>query len=457
MNIVDEYKKKHPGSVRLHERALALFTANGATHSSRIFDPFRPYITHAKGSKKWDVDGNEYIDFTVSHGALLLGHSHPEVVKAVQEQMAKGVHYGDNHELEIEWGELVKAIIPSAERVEFVACGNEASMLTLRLGRVFTGRKRILKFEEHFHGWNDQLAPPDSAGVLPEDNLINTVTIPANDLNQVEEELMKREYAVLITEAGGGHMGGQIPLEKDFVRALPELAHRYGTLWVLDEVVTGFRELTGSWQSLVALKPDLTILGKAIGGGLTVGAVVGRADIMDAFNPSRPIEQRIRHSGTWNANPLTAAAGIAACRLYQTGEHQKKAAETAGYFREQANRVLTEKGIEGRFYGRNIIHLYLGPADFEPTDDTLPPTKDIDRLMQRQNLPVLNQLTLHLLQRGVACLRSNLWVMSSAHTKEDIDYTIEALTGSFDALVAEGTLKPASWELQRNRIEMKEV
>jgi glutamate-1-semialdehyde 2,1-aminomutase len=165
---------------------------------------------------------------------------------------------------------------------------------------------------------------------------------------------------------------------------------------------------------------------------------------MDAFNPNRPMEQRIVHTGTWNANPLTAAAGIAACGLYQTGEHQKKAAEAAGYLREQANQVLKEKGIEGRFYGRNIIHLYLGPADFEPADGTLPPTKDIEKLMQRQNQPILDQLMLHLLQRGVTCLRSSLWIMSSAHTKEDIDRAIEALADSFDALVAEGTLKPAA-------------
>jgi len=345
--------------------------------------------------------------------------------------------------LEIEWGELVKGLLPSAERVEFVACGNEADMMALRLGRIFTSRKKVLKFEEHFHGWNDHLVRPGSAGVLPEDNIINTITIPANDLNRVEEELAKKEYAVLITEAGGAHMGGQVPLDEDFTRALPELAHRYGAIWVLDEVVTGFRELTGSWQGVVGVKPDLTTLGKCVSGGLTAGAVVGRADIMDAFNPRRPGEQRIIHTGTWNANPLTAAAGIAACRLYQTGEHQKKTAETAGYFREQANRVLKEKGIEGRFYGRNIIHLYLGPADFEPAGDTLPPTKDVGRLMQHQNQPILSQLMLHLLQRGMACMQSNLWIMSSAHTKEDIDHAIEALADSFDALVAEGTLKPA--------------
>ncbi|MFC1985138.1 aspartate aminotransferase family protein [Chloroflexota bacterium] len=441
MSITEEYKKKHPISAKLHERALSLFAGNGATHAGRIFDPFMPYITHASGSRKWDVDGNGYICFSMCHGALLLGHNHPKIVEAVQDQLTKGVQYGSNHELEIEWAELIQSIITSAERVEFAACGNEANMLALRLGRVFTGRNKVLKFKEHFHGWNDQLVPPErSAGVLPEDNRINTVAISANDLNRVEQELAKREYAVLITEGGGAHMGGQIPLDNDFTQALPDLTKKYGTIWVVDEVVTGFRELKGSWQSLVGVKPDLTTLGKCAGGGLAVGAVIGRADIMDAFNPTRPVEKRIIHSGTWNATPLVAAAGVAACRLYKTGEHQKRVAEMAAYFRKKANNLLEEKGIDGRFYGRNIIQFYIGPADFEPADDTLPPTKDVDRLMNRQYQPVLNRLRLHLLQRGVACQR-NIFIMSSAHTKEDINYTIEALADSLDAISGEGLLR----------------
>jgi len=157
-NIVEQYKRTHPGSQRLYERAEEVF-ANGATHIARVFDPFKPYISHAKGSRKWDVDGNEYIDYTMSHGALILGHSHPEVVHAVQEQMAKGTQYGSNHELEVEWAELIKSIMPSAERVRFLACGNEADAMAIRLGRIFTGRKKILKFEEHFHGWFDHGTP----------------------------------------------------------------------------------------------------------------------------------------------------------------------------------------------------------------------------------------------------------------------------------------------------------
>ena len=153
----------------------------------------------------------------MGHGALILGHSHPAIVQAVQEQMAKGVHYGENHELEVEWAELIKSMMPMAERGEFCSCGQEADMMAIRLGRTFTGRRKVLR------------------------------------------------------------MDGQVPLDVDFVRALPDLAHKYGTVWALDEVVTGFRDAPGGWQSMVDVKPDLTTLGKCVGGGLPVGVVAGRA------------------------------------------------------------------------------------------------------------------------------------------------------------------------------------
>ncbi|MBE9514014.1 MAG: aminotransferase class III-fold pyridoxal phosphate-dependent enzyme, partial [Chloroflexi bacterium] len=190
--LIEEYIRTHPESQRLHERAVKTFAANGATHSARIFDPYRPYITHAKGSRKWDVDGNEYIDFVMGHGALILGHSHPALVQAVQEQMAKGVHYGENHELEVQWGEMIKSMLPMAERVEFCSCGQEANMMAIRLSRIFTGRKRVLRLQENFHGWADELVHRGSAGVVAD----AVKVIPFNDLGKVEEELAKREYAI---------------------------------------------------------------------------------------------------------------------------------------------------------------------------------------------------------------------------------------------------------------------
>ena len=442
-NIVEQYRRSHLGSQELHKRAVEVF-ANGATHGVRVLDPFKPYMTHARGSRKWDVDGNEYIDYSMSHGALILGHSHPEIVSAVQEQMARGTHYGSNHELEVEWAELIKSMMPSAERVRFFACGNEADMMALRLGRIFTGRKKVLKFEGHFHGWNDHLSLSGTPGTLPEDNAVNTITIPSNDLSKVEAELAKREYAILMTEGGGAVMGGQYPLDDDYARALPDLTRRYGTVWVVDEVVTGFRFAPGGWQATVGVKPDLTTLGKCVGGGLSCGAMVGRADIMAAFDSKTPVERRVNHSGTWNANPLVAAAGVAALKLLRTGEPQRRADEAAAQLREGCNKALKERGIEGRLYGgSSIIYLYLGPIDYEPSDHTMPPVRDINRLMTGSGG---RQMTLHLLHRGVATMGTRLFVLSVTHTKEDIDQTVKVFGDSLDAMIADGDLTQASPE-----------
>jgi len=435
-DIAEKYKRTHPGSQKLHKRAAKLFPANGATHVTRILDPFRPYITHARGSRKWDVDGNEYIDYVMGHGALILGHSHPAVVQAVQEQMAKGVHYGENHELEVEWSELIKRMMPVAERVEFCGCGQEANLMAITMARAFTGRKKILRFEENFHGWASEIAPASSAGIImPEVNII-----PLNDLNKVEKELATKEYAILMTEGGGAHMAGQIPWDTDFIHALPDLTRKYGTLWLIDEVVTGFREAPGGWQSVVGVTPDLTTLGKCVGGGLPTGAVVGRGDIFEVFNPRRPRERGIKHTGTWNANPLLCSAGIAACKLYLDGGPQKKAAQLCTYLGERGNKVLKERNISGRFYGRTINHLYLGPIDYEPSDKTTPPTQDIKKIMNPKMDAIKNRLNLHLLQRGIATMDARFFLLTAAHSKEDVDQTIDALSNSFDDMIAEGSL-----------------
>ncbi len=432
-DVAGEYIKAHQRSQRLHERAETLFAANGATHVSRVLDPFRPYITHAKGSKKWDVDGNEYVDYVLGHGALILGHGHPDVVRAVQEQMAKGVHYGENHELEIEWAELIKSMMPSMERAEFFSCGQEANLMAIRLARIYSGRRKVLRFEQNFHGWADDLIAP-APGVVTSDVCL----IPGHDLDRLEKELATREYAILMVEGGGARMAGQIPWETDFIRALPGLTQKYGTVLLIDEVVTGFRDSTGGWQALVGVTPDLTSLGKAIGGGLSAGALGGKADIMDILRPRPAPEPFVSHSGTWNANPLTAAAGVAACRIYQTGEVQEKLNQLGAYLRRRGNQALKEQGISGRLYGRSIVWIYLGPADCEPSDDTLPPTKDTGKLLREGTDRA--RLCLHLLHRGIATMGARFFILSSAHNEREIDRTIQALGDSLDAMTAEGSL-----------------
>ena len=435
-NIVEEYVKACPGSKKLHERAEKIFAANGATHLSRLMDPFRPYITHAKGSHKWDVDGNEYIDYVTGHGALILGHAHPAIVKAVQEQVAKGTHYGENHELEIQWAELIQKMVPSQQRVEFFSCGQEANMMAIRVARAYTGRKRVLRFFENFHGWSDEL-------VIPTFGVCNDYVkvIPMNDLSIVEKELATKEYAIMFVEGGGAHMGGQIPWETDFVRALPDMAKKYGTVLLVDEVVTGFRDAVGGWEELVGITPDLSSWGKVIAGGLGCGALGGKAEIMDMLKPKPAPQKYLTHTGTWNANPLTSAAGVAACKLFHDGNVQKKANELGAYLRKKGNEVFKRLGVNGRLYGRSIVHVYFGSIDFEPSNDELPPTKDPNKLMGGN--VEKNRLHIHLMHRGIATMSARLFIFSCVHTEKDVDQTVKALSDSFEAMLAEGTLKKA--------------
>jgi glutamate-1-semialdehyde 2,1-aminomutase len=435
--LIAKYVESHPGSQKLHEQAARLFAANGATHAARVMQPFRPYITHAKGSRKWDVDGNEYIDFVMGHGTLLLGHSHPNIVQALEEQIAKGLLYGDNHELEVEWATLIQQMMPVAERVEFCACGQEANMMAIWLSRVFTGRKKVLRFVDNFHGWGEEVVRKDLPGVIAE----NVDEIPFNDVEAVAKALATRQYAILMTEGGGAHMAGQVPIWDELLYALPDLTRESGTVWLIDEVVTGFRDAPGGWQSLKGVKPDLTTVGKCVGGGLSIGALLGRADIMQALSPQAASDRRIAHSGTWNANAAVAAAGVAACKLYQDGAPQEAARARGTQLREMGNEALKSRGIKGRLYGRTIIHPYFGPIDFEPVDVSMAPTRDSKKITDPAFGPVRDRLVLHMLCRGVSILTaigSAYLIMSAAHSEEDVEQALGQFASSLDAMLAEG-------------------
>lgn len=437
-NLLEQYSKVRTGSKKLHHRAEKVFSANGATHYGRVADPFRPYITHAKGSRKWDVDGNEYIDYVMGHGSLVLGHSHPDVVRAIQEQAAKGIHYGDNHELEIKWAELIKAMMPGIDRVEFCASGQEANLLAVNISRIFTGRMKILRFDENFHGWAGEVCPPGTPGVIND----QVTSIPMHDLSRVEKELATQKYAILMTEGGGAHMAGQVPWNEDFIRALSSITRKHGTVWLIDEVVTGFREAPGGWQSVVGVTPDLTSMGKAIGGGLPVGALGGRMDIMDILKPKAAPQIFLQHTGSWNANPLTASAGIAACRHYIDGSVQDKVRKLGTSLREKGNEAIKDLKISARLYGRSIVHLYFGPIEFEPKDSTWPPAMDVNLIAQDK--AIKSRLMMQLYYRNIATLMARLFIISTAHTEEDINQTIKALHDSLEAMIEEGSLKRTS-------------
>src|SRR5687768_1661002 len=255
MTLQERYHAEFPHSCRRYEQARKVFPA-GVTHDLRYMEPFPVYIDRQKGSRKWDVDGHELIDYWSGHGAMLLGHSHPDVVAAVQAQVEKSTHAGGCHDLEVEWGRLVQQLVPSAERVRFTGSGTEATLMALRLSRIFTGRPKFLKFAGHFHGWHDAVMPGayppyDSVAVagLPTEVGEQTVVVPPNDLNLLEQTLTSDlQIGAVIIEPTGGHWG-QVPVRGEFLRELRKLTEKHGQVLIFDEVITGFRVHPGGAQA----------------------------------------------------------------------------------------------------------------------------------------------------------------------------------------------------------------
>ena len=278
-------------------------------------------IDRAAGARLWDVDGNEYVDYVGSWGPMILGHAHPAVVAAVQEAAARGTSYGAPNPLEVDLAEEIVAAMPSIERLRFVSSGTEAAMSALRVARGFTGRPKIIKLAGGYHGHADGLlvragsgaagiGQPTSAGVT-EATAADTLVAPYNDLDAVAELLDEHrgQVAALIVEPVAANMG-VVPPAEGYLAGLRRLTHQHGTLLIFDEVITGFRVARGGAQALYGITPDLTVLGKIIGGGLPVGAYGGRRDVMSVVAPDGPVYQ----AGTLSGNPLAMAAGLATIR-----------------------------------------------------------------------------------------------------------------------------------------------
>jgi len=293
-----------PGGVNSPVRAF------GNVNSTPIF------IKSASGAYLHDVDGNDYVDFIGSWGPMILGHSNPKIIKAIKDQADLGTSYGAPTEAETSIGELIRKVMPSIEKIRMVNSGTEATMSCIRLARGYTGRNKIIKFTGCYHGHVDSLlikagsgvstfGLPDSPGI-PEELARHTISVPYNDINAFLEvfESIKSELAAVIIEPIAGNMGF-IPGDKDFLETLRTKTHESGSVLIFDEVMTGFRVSLGGAQELYGITPDLTALGKVIGGGLPVGAFGGKAEIMNFLAPEGPVYQ----AGTLSGNPLAVAAG----------------------------------------------------------------------------------------------------------------------------------------------------
>src|SRR5436190_2552182 len=356
MSIADRFAAAFPGSRQRYEQACQVFPA-GVTHDLRYLEPFPIYVDRQKGSRKWDVDGHEFVDYWSGHGAMLLGHSHPAVVLAVQNQVEKSTHAGGCHDLEVEWGQWVRRLVPSAERVRFTGSGTEATLMALRLARIFTGRPKFLKFAGHFHGWHDAVSvgsdpPYDTLAVpgVPEAVTANTVVIPPSDLGLLERTLKADpQIGAVILEPTGGHWG-TVPIRGPFLKGLREVCSRYNRLLIFDEVITGFRVAPGGAQAFYGVTPDLTSMAKILAGGLPGGCVGGRADVL-AFIEPRPGKPKMKHPGTYNANPLSASAGVAALKRVATGEPCDRANAAATRLRNKLNGLFEARDWPWVAYG----------------------------------------------------------------------------------------------------------
>jgi glutamate-1-semialdehyde 2,1-aminomutase len=435
-DVIGRWAADNPGSAALHQRARGLLPG-GVTHDVRLAEPFPLAVARADGARKWDVDGHELICYVMGHGALLLGHSHPEVVAAVRAQAGLAFHPGAGHELESDWAELVVRLVPSAERVRFTSSGTEASLLALRVARAATGRDTIVKLAGHFHGWHDQVAvgsdppfdQPDTAG-LPRGLASSVAVIPADE-GALAGVLRTRDVAAVILEPSGAAWG-TVPLPPGFLAAARRLASESGTLLVFDEVVSGFRWAPGGVQQATGVVPDLTVLGKVLAGGLPGGAVGGRAGLMDHLAGPAAGSRRVAHPGTHNAHPLAAAAGVTTLRLAAPGELQAGAGRLAAALRDELTAVFERSGVPGRAYGESsTFHLLFGPGAASGT---------VDAAALKNSVPpasVSAALHCSMLSEGVHLFHGSGF-LSAAHGEREAEQTVRALATTLRRLRAAG-------------------
>lgn len=442
--FVDEFH----GSRQRAMHALELFPS-GVTHDGRYMKPFPLYCQRASGSKKWDVDGHELIDYAVGHGSLILGHNHPEVTAAVAEQLQLGTHYGAGHDRELEWGDLVQRLVPSVDRLKFTSSGTEATLLALRLARANTGRDKILKLGGNFHGWHDFVVPGErppfsdkSSPGIPQATIESVVVAPYSDLDQIESLLAAGDIAGVILEPSGASWA-TIPLPDGFLAGLREITRRHGTVLIFDEVITGFRWAPGGAQERFGVTPDLTTMAKIVAGGLPGGAVGGRSDLMEILEfRDDPAWKKVPHPGTYNANPLSATAGATCLKIVANPEIQRQCDALAERLRVGMNTVLMQRGAAGFVYGESsVFHIVLGErcANMHAGDIRVPEGVTPERLKTANIGKIKSSLWAGMLLNGVD-LFSNGGLLSVAHTAEDIDATIAAFDETVRRMQAEGII-----------------
>ena len=371
-----------------------------------------------------DLDGNDLIDYFLGMGPMILGHSPKEVVAAATKQLNESLLVAGQTPLEYQAAQIITELVPSAELVRFNSSGAEAVQAALRVCRAFTGKKKIIKFEGHYHGWfdnvlwsvspnldeaGDPLSPTPLPGTLgQEEREENLIVLPWNNADVIERELAKGDVAAVIMEPIMFNTGGVLPLP-GYLEQVRELTTQYGAVFIFDEVITGFRVSSGGAQRVLGITPDLTILGKALANGFAVAAIVGKKEIMDLIG-----DAKVMHGGTYNSQSVSMAATVATLQLLQSQAPHQAIAQTGTALMDGLRELFTKHGITHEIVGY--------PAVFNVRFDLQGPT-DYRSAMKANRAKYLD-FAFELLQRGVRILPRGTWFLSSAHTDSDIAKTL---------------------------------
>lgn len=419
--------KNHRKSEKLFKQAKAIIPGgvNSPVRAFKAVGGNPVFIVKGKGSKIYDVDGNSYIDYVLSWGPLILGHAHPKVIKALKSAAEKGTSFGAPTPLEIELANLVLKAYPSMDKVRMVNSGTEATMSAIRVARGFTKRDAIIKFEGCYHGHADGLLVkagsgamtfgiPDSPGV-PESYAKNTITIPFNDIDALKTVINRqwKSIACVIIEPVVGNIGCVLP-KPGFLAAVRTLTKKYGIVLIFDEVMTGFRVAYGGAQEHYRIKPDMTCLGKVIGGGLPVGAYGGKKEIMSMVSPEGPVYQ----AGTLSGNPLAMTAGIETLKILLTKGTYKKLESLSAILERGLKDAAKKAGVATKFYRAGTMFCTYF-TNKEVCDYATAKTADTAKF---------SRFFSGMLDRGVNIAPSQFEAgfMSLAHSESDIEKTARA-------------------------------
>jgi glutamate-1-semialdehyde 2,1-aminomutase len=451
LSILERYRAKTRKSAALYERARAVFPS-GLTHDSRVLDPYPLFVERAAGPRKWCVDGHEFVDYFGGHGALLLGHCAPELVAAVERQVKLGTHFGSAHELELRWAELIKALVPGAQRVRFTSSGTEATHLALRLARAFTGKDKVVRFLGHFHGWHDHVAAGSNShydgtrpiGVLA-DIVEATILMPTDDVQRTASLLEARDDIAAVIVEPSGASWGQVPLPPGFLQTLREVTARRRVILIFDEVISGFRFSPGGAQQAFGITADLCTLAKILAGGLPGGALAGRRDIMEGLDfaaTKAAGRERIAHQGTYNANPLSAAAGIATLEKVAGTDACARASGATAKLRAEMNVVLAREGMPWAVYGDySLFHVFTNSNGLDIDPKCFDPLKlGFDGLKRAKSAALANRLRLAMLVAGVDIMGAPGGIVSATHGEREVEQTVEAFRQAVRMIKTEGAL-----------------